>query len=217
MFPPRSPADRATRVRLLSDADRLLPTGQVNLAGGLVAAPELLLDPLGIEAARREQHIAVEPEVGELLDEPLVRVPDRGERHLDALLPHLLRRGGDALVEQRDDVGASGRVAARSATTRQSHGAKHDSAPVWHAGPAGSTRSRIASPSQSSRISTTASVLPEVAPLCQYSCRERLQNHASPLSRVRRSASSSIQASISTRPLAASCTIAGISSPGLRS
>jgi hypothetical protein len=54
-------------------------------------------------------------------------------------------------------------------------------------------------------------VFPDVAPLCQSSCRERLQNHASPLSRVSRSASSFIQASISTRPLAASCTIAGLS------
>ena len=40
---------------------------------------------------------------------------------------------------------------------------------MWQAGPAGRTRSRIASPSQSSRISSTASVLPEVAPLCQSS------------------------------------------------
>ena len=38
--------------------------------------------------------------------------------------------------------------------------------------------------------------------------RERLQNHASPVSRVRRSASASIHPSISTRPSRASCTIA---------
>ena len=54
--------------------------------------------------------------------------------------------------------------------------------------------------------------VPEVSPLCQSSPRERLQNHASPVSRVRRSASSSIQASISTRPSSASWTIAGVSS-----
>ena len=36
----------------------------------------------------------------------------------------------------------SGRVAARSATRRQSQGAKQEVAPVWHAGPAGRTRSR---------------------------------------------------------------------------
>ena len=70
----------------------------------------------------------------------------------------------------------------------------------------------MASPSQSSRSSTTASVAPDVSPLCQSSRRERLQNQASPLSRVRRSASSSIQASISTRPSSASWTIAGVSS-----
>ena len=40
--------------------------------------------------------------------------------------------------------------------------------------------------------------VPRVAPLCQYSSRERLQNQASPDSRVRRRASASIQASIST-------------------
>ena len=66
-----------------------------------------------------------------------------------------------------------------------------------------------ASPSQSSRSSSTASVLPDVSPLRHSSSRERLQNQASPVSRVSRSASSFIQASISTRPVAASCTIAG--------
>ena len=56
-----------------------------------MAAAELLLDPLGIEAAGGEEDVAVEPEVGELLDEALVGVGDRRERRLDALLPHLLR------------------------------------------------------------------------------------------------------------------------------
>ena len=107
----------------------------------------------------------------------------------------------------------SGRPAARSAIVRQSAGAKHESEPVWQAGPAGRTRTSSASPSQSSRSSSTAIVLPEVAPLCQYSSRDRLQNHASPDSRVRRSASASIQASISTRPVSASWTIAARSSP----
>src|SRR4051812_411728 len=105
----------------------------------------------------------------------------------------------------------SGRSCAREEIVRHNQGAKHEREPVWHAGPAGRTRSRIASPSQSSRSSSTASVLPDVAPLCQSSSRERLQNHASPVSRVRRSASSFIHASISTRPLVASCTIAGLS------
>src|SRR5690348_5753203 len=41
---------------------------------------------------------------------------------------------------------------------------KHDSAPVWHAGPAGFTRSSTASRSQSRRTSTTSIVLPDVAP-----------------------------------------------------
>src|SRR5215813_4595916 len=55
--------------------------------------------------------------------------------------------------------------------------------------------------------------LPLVAPLRQYSSRDRLQNHASPDSRVRRSASASIHASISTRPDSASWTIAARKSP----
>ena len=94
----------------------------------------------------------------------------------------------------------AGRSSARSRDVRQSAGAKHETEPVWQAGPPGRTRSRIASPSQSSRSSSTASVLPDVSPLRQSCSRERLQNHASPVSRVRRSASSSIHASISTRP-----------------
>ena len=47
--------------------------------------------------------------------------------------------------------------------------------PVWHAGPAWSTTTRSASPSQSSRTSWTFWTLPEVSPLTQYSRRERDQ------------------------------------------
>ena len=52
------------------------------------------------------------------------------------------------------------------------------------------------------RVAGGLALVPELA------ARERLQNHASPVSRVSRSASSSIHASISTRPVAASWTIA---------
>src|SRR5207237_8333317 len=41
---------------------------------------------------------------------------------------------------------------------------KQDSAPVWHAGPAGRTRSRIASWSQSSFASTPSITFPQAAP-----------------------------------------------------
>ena len=68
----------------------------------------------------------------------------------------------------------SGRVVARSTTRRQSHGAKHETEPVWHVGPAGRTRTSIASPSQSSRSSSTASVFPDVSPLRHSRSRERL-------------------------------------------
>ena len=112
----------------------------------------------------------MEPEVGELLDQPLVALGGAGERGLDALLADLARSGGRALRRAgRSTYEPSGRSLARSATRRQSHGAKQESEPVWQTGPAGRTRSRIASPSQSSRSSTTASVLPEVSPLCQSS------------------------------------------------
>src|SRR5581483_9929388 len=74
--------------------------------GGASAAPatELVLDAGRVEAARGEQHVAVEPEVGELFDEPLVRLGRAGERRLDALLAQLARRGSGAGVEERDDV-----------------------------------------------------------------------------------------------------------------
>ena len=68
--------------------------------------------------------------------------------------------------------------------------------PVWHAGPAGSTSARIASSSQSSRSSLSFWTFPEVSPLCHSSFRERDQNHISPVSRVRSSASSFMYASV---------------------
>jgi hypothetical protein len=103
-------------------------------------------------------------------------------------------------------------VSARSRTRRQSQGAKQDTEPVWHAGPFGRTRRSSASPSQSSRNSSTASVFPEVSPLRQSRLRERLKKCASPESRVSCSASASIHASMRTRPVSASWTIAARSS-----
>ncbi len=61
---------------------------------------------------------------------------------------------------------------------------------MWQAGPAGSTRATIASASQSKRSWRTRWTFPEVSPLCQSSPRERLKKWISPVSRVRRSASS---------------------------
>src|SRR5690606_15949962 len=49
---------------------------------------------------------------------------------------------------------------------------KHERVPVWHAGPTCSTRTRSASPSQSSATERTCWTWPEVSPLRQYSCRE---------------------------------------------
>src|SRR5258707_4275007 len=53
------------------------------------AAAELLLDACRVETARCEQDVAVEPEVGKLLDEPLVGFAHTGEGSLDALLADL--------------------------------------------------------------------------------------------------------------------------------
>ena len=72
----------------------------------------------------------MEPEVGELLDEPFVGLGDGGERCLDTFLPDLRATAAGPASSSPATYDPSGRVAARSATTRQSHGAKHDSAPV---------------------------------------------------------------------------------------
>ena len=77
----------------------------------------------------------MEPEVGDLLDDALVALGGAGERGLDALLAELLRARGDAASSRPATYEPSGRSCARSATVRQSHGAKHDTEPVWHAGP----------------------------------------------------------------------------------
>ena len=102
----------------------------------------------------------MEPEVGELLDEALVGVGDGRQCRLDPSSPTFCAAAAIPRSSSRRRTSLPASSLARSATTRHSHGAKHDSAPVWQAGPAGSTRSRIASPSQSSRISTTAMRVP---------------------------------------------------------
>ena len=72
------------------------------------------------------------------------------------------------------------------------------------------TLSRIASWSQSTRISATASVLPLSSPLRHSFLRDRLQNQPCPVSMVRASASAFMWATISTSPLSASTAIATI-------
>ena len=58
--------------------------------------------------------------------------------------------------------------------------------PVWQAGPSWSTLTSRVSPSQSRRTSLTHWRWPEVSPLTQYSCRDRLQYVARPVVSVRR-------------------------------
>ena len=97
-----------------------------------VPTPELVLDGGRVEPAGGEQDVAVEPEVGELLDEALVALGRAGERGLDALLADLagglrpgsssrlddvralgplLRALGDAAPEPRREAGERARVA----------------------------------------------------------------------------------------------------------
>ena len=111
----------------------------------------------------------------------------------------------DAESDGRAEAAASHR-ARRSAAHRAS---KQVRSPVWQAGPSWSTLTSRVSPSQSSRTSLTHWRLPEVSPLTQYSWRDRLQNVVRPVVSVRRSASSSIQPSISTSPVSCCCTTAG--------
>ncbi len=80
----------------------------------------------------------------------------------------------------------AGRVAAPPFASSR----KQLTAPVWQAGPAGSTVMSTVSWSQSRRRETTRWTLPLVPPLCQSSRRLRLQNVDSPEASVARSASS---------------------------
>ena len=121
----------------------------------------------------------------------------------------------------------SGRVAARSAIVVHSDssqpkpsvarsagepsGSKQLRVPRWHVGPTGSTATSSASRSQSSAMSTRRSTLPLDSPFRHRLLRDREWKWTSYVASVALSASSSIQASISTRPSAASWTIAGTS------
>src|SRR4029079_14893389 len=72
-------------------------------------SPELLLDRRLLQAARCEEDVAVEPEVGQLLDETLVGLGDGGHGGLDALLSDLAGAGVGSCLDQ------SGHVRARRA------------------------------------------------------------------------------------------------------
>src|SRR5579871_4366612 len=72
-------------------------------------------------------------------------------------------------------------------------------------------RTSSASPSQSRLSETKSRTLPDVSPLRHKRPREREKKWTSRVSTVSRSASSSMYASMRTRPERASCTIAGVS------
>ncbi len=177
------------------------------------AAGELVLDRRRVEPARGEQDVAVEPEVGELLDQALVALAGAGERGLDALprRPCARRRPGPRRADGR-------RTSPRAAPSRARRPGARATARSTRASPCG-RRARPGGRAGGSRRRRSRRGAPRRRACCRRSrpcarapARERLQNHASPVSRVRRSASSSIQASISTRPSSASWTIAGVRS-----
>src|SRR6204780_3821396 len=80
--------------------------------------------------------------------------------------------------------------------------------PVWQDAPTWSTLTRMASPSQSSATDLTHCWCPELSPLTQYSWRLRDQYVQRPGVSVRCSASSSIQATISTSTVSCCCATA---------
>ena len=109
-------------------------------------------------------------------------------------------RGGDAGLTR--SASGSPTTAPRSSASKQVR------SPVWQAAPTWSTRTSRASPSQSRATDRTCWTWPEVSPLRQYSPRLRDQNVTRPSVRVRRSASSSIQPSMSTSPVSCCWTTA---------
>ena len=82
---------------------------------------------------------------------------------------------------------------------------------MWQAGPGESTTATSVSASQSTSRCLTCCMLPLVAPLFHSSWRERDQNQVVPVSRVSRSDSSLIQATMSTSPVPSCCTTQGMS------
>ena len=116
--------------RRARDRPRAAAAGRLGDGG---AARELGLHSPRSETARGEQDVAVEPEVGELLDQPLVRSDGAGERRLEPLLADLA--GGTGAPVEQLRRRPSGRSPAR--LDRQSHGAKHARHRCGRRGPGG--------------------------------------------------------------------------------
>ena len=197
-----------TRLRAGPDARGL---ADVRLAR---AAQQLVLDRGRVEPAGSEHDVAREPEVGELGDEALVALR-RPPRAPPRPLPRRAsgRTSPTPAVEQRRDVGALGPGLRTLGDAPPEPGREAGERARVAGGPgrarrAGGSHRRRSRPGARRRRACS----PRSRPSRQSCCRERLQKCASPVSRVRRSASSSIQASISTRPSRASWTIAARSS-----
>ena len=145
-----------------------------------------------------------------------------GEQDLGRLLGHLAARDVDAAVEQRGGVGALGAVGGALRDRRPQGFQPGEALRRWlqptrrrrsrsgcrgdRSGPAGSTPSRSASPSQSSARDRRRRTLPDVSPLRHSRSRDREWKCTSPVCSVAASASASSQPTISTRPSATSWT-----------
>ena len=105
------------------------------------AGDELVLDRRDVDPARGEQHVEV-VDRGRRPRRRRARRSRRAQRghDLDRLLADLARNRRDPCSSSSSVYDPSGRSSARSAIVRQSAGAKHESEPVWQAGPAGCTR-----------------------------------------------------------------------------
>ena len=130
--------------------------------------------------------------------------PDRNDRVITCQLAEALEVGAHLRGEAPGERSLSHarpllRTGAGHAGGPPNRRWKQVQSPVWQAPrPSWSTVMSTASPSQSYAADRTHWRSPEVSPLHQYSWRLRLQNHVRPLVKVRRSASASIQPSIST-------------------
>ena len=175
---PRAESARAAGARSTATAQTsaTVRSSPVRATGGtwgiyFARARELVLDLGDVDAARGEQHVQVEDEVGRLRDE---RVPVAARRRRRSSRPPPRRPSARSArtpaSRSDDDVRALRPLAPRA--RRSSARAPARSTSASRCGTRARPDARAASsasPSQSSRISSTASTLPDVSPLRQSS------------------------------------------------
>ena len=110
------------------------------------APRELVLHERRVEPARGEEHVRVEPQVGDLGDETLVALGGTGESDLDSLFADLARGGRRAAREQACDVRAlrAARSRARRPAPEPRREARHRSRMARRPGGAYAQQDRVA-------------------------------------------------------------------------